>query len=63
MTALPSQITFLNNTAQVAALCRAKSGTPDYWTALTSDMPQKALRALTPLEQMYAYFGSDETTA
>jgi hypothetical protein len=60
MTALPSQSIFLDRSTQVRALSRARAATLDYCTSLTSDLPHKALRDLTPLEAMYAYFGSDE---
>ncbi|MFN4154969.1 MAG: hypothetical protein ACK4HF_09960 [Paracoccaceae bacterium] len=63
MTALPSQTTFLDQPTHVGALLRAEAATVDYCNALTSDLPHKALRDLTPLEAMYAYFGSDEAEA
>lgn len=60
MTALPSQTTFLTASTEVGALLRAKSATVEYCTSLTSDRPQRVLKDLSPLEAMYAYFGSDE---
>ncbi|MFN4131054.1 MAG: hypothetical protein ACK4GC_14760 [Paracoccaceae bacterium] len=62
MTALPSQTTFSTNATDVGALFRAEAATVDYCTSLTADLPRKVLRDLTPLEAMYAYFGSDEAT-
>ncbi|PJF07965.1 hypothetical protein [Pseudorhodobacter sp. MZDSW-24AT] len=67
MTALPKPHSFLDTPTpamrNARALARAETGTLDYCTSLTSELPAKPVRALTPLEAMYAYFGSDEASA
>ncbi|NEX47566.1 hypothetical protein [Pseudotabrizicola algicola] len=59
MTALPSQSMFHLPT-HVTALARARAATPDYCNSASADKIHAPLRALTPIEAMYAYFGSDE---
>lgn len=60
MTALRSPETYYPFAVPVTALDRAERATLDYCTITVSEQPQPTLRALSPLEVMYAYFGSDE---
>lgn len=59
MTAFFPQDRLLSQAETVAALGRAQSGTLDYYAAAPSSAPA-ALRDLSPLDVMFAYFGSDE---
>ena len=49
--------------ATVTALDRARSATVDYCNTTASEQAHAKLRELSPLEAMYAYFGSDEVHA
>jgi len=60
MTALVSPDLMFAQAAKAAALQRARTGTLDYCTTLTTDLPQTKVRPLSALDTMYAYFGSDE---
>ncbi|WP_103332548.1 hypothetical protein [Pseudotabrizicola formosa] len=61
MTALRSPETYYPYAAPVTALDRAERATLDYCTTTVREQAQPKLRDLSPLDVMYAYFGSDET--
>ncbi|RGP39079.1 hypothetical protein [Pseudotabrizicola alkalilacus] len=63
MTALTSPDTYYRHAVTVTALERAKSATVEYCSVAAKDLAHTKLRDLTPLEAMYAYFGSDEAAA
>lgn len=62
MTAFFPQDRILSQAETVAALARAQSGTLDYYAAPPSSAPI-ALQDLSPLDVMFAYFGSNEAAS
>ncbi|MDO9641439.1 MAG: hypothetical protein Q7J44_23170 [Pseudotabrizicola sp.] len=60
MTALRSPDTYYPFAVPVTALDRAEAATLDYCTTTAREQAHAKLRELSPLDAMYAYFGSDE---
>lgn len=60
MTALTSPNQFLTNTTPLTANQRARAATLEYCAVTAAEQAHAKLRAMTALDTMYAYFGSDE---
>lgn len=60
MTALAAPRQLYATAEPLDALISARKATPAYCTAKASDQAGDGLRDLTPLEAMFAYYGSDK---
>jgi hypothetical protein len=58
-----ASITLLVPAAQVTPAPRSVFAGPEYCTVHAADQLHARLRDLTPIEAMYAYYGSDEAAA
>ena len=63
MTAFTSITQLVPAAARVIPAPRAALAGPEYCTVYAADQMHARLRDLTPLEAMYAYYGSDEAAA